>query len=86
MTRRTQGKRAATRDFEQFVVGSGRCSCGKLRFLTKAAAKKATRRIKSRSGRLHAYRCGEFWHVGHLPGGVKRGEVPRAAFEPKREP
>lgn len=61
-----------------FRYGSTTCpTCGKLRFLTKAEAKKSARRMKGRSGRLNAYRCGEFWHLGHLPKVVVAGRRSR---------
>jgi hypothetical protein len=78
MTRRTQGKRSSVRDFEQRNGGAGECpECGKLRFLTKAAAKRAASQLRHRDGRLNAYRCGEFWHIGHLPRAIARGLASR---------
>lgn len=55
-----------------------RCEeCGKIRYLSKNAAKRAAKRMRGRRGALNAYRCGEFWHLGHLPEAVKRGAIPR---------
>lgn len=77
MTRRS-GKTASQRDFEQRNGGAGECtSCGKLRFLTKAAAKRAASQLPHRQGRLNAYRCGDFWHIGHLPRAIARGLATR---------
>lgn len=52
-------------------------TCGKRRFLTKADAKTVARQMKGRRGRLNAYRCGDFWHLGHLPKPVARGRLTR---------
>lgn len=72
------GKRASTRDFEQRNKGAGECAtCGKLLFLSKAAAKRAARQMPHRDGRLNAYRCGNFWHIGHLPRAIARGLASR---------
>lgn len=83
---RHQGKRGSQRDFEQFVMAGERCPapCGKVRFLTKGDAKKKIRRMRGRKGRLHAYPCGDFWHTGHVPTVLKRGEVARADVEARR--
>jgi hypothetical protein len=83
------GKDARTRDREQRVLSGERCPCGKVRFLSKADAKKTITRMKGRSGRMHAYRCtdplgGEFWHVGHVPVDLKRGWVSRDDVEARR--
>lgn len=89
MTRRHPGKRAAQRDFEQFAMSGTRCTgCGKIRFLTKADAKKTITRMKGRTGRMHPYRCeteaGTFWHIGHVPNAPKAGVVTRDDVEARR--
>jgi hypothetical protein len=58
----------------------GQCpTCGKVRYLTKATAKKHARRHVGRgiTTGLSAYRCGAFWHLGHLPTAVKTGDLDR---------
>lgn len=59
----------------------GRCdTCGKLRYATRAAAKKGIKSIRGAGrsgGHLNAYKCGEFWHIGHLPPSVAAGEETR---------
>lgn len=58
--------------------GATQCpTCGKLRYLTRAHAKRAIRQHQHREGRLSAYRCGEFWHIGHLPRAIARGQASR---------
>lgn len=37
--------------------------------------------MKGREGRLNTYRCGNFWHLGHLPTDVIRGDLTRADIE-----
>lgn len=63
-----------------------RCACGKYRFWTRKAAKKAAGRMNERVGRLHAYRCDvdpSCFHLGHMPGVIKRGEVDRSEYKSK---
>lgn len=56
--------------------------CGKRCFETKSDAKRVVRRLRDR-GRMHAYRCGLYWHIGHLPARVVAGDKPRAEIKPK---
>lgn len=89
MSHKTQGKRTSQRDYDQRVMSGERCPCGKVRFLTKAAAKKALRRMTGRDGRMHAYRCtregfADFWHLGHVPSDLKHGDATRADVEARR--
>lgn len=54
----------------------GRCPhCGKLSYPTRRVA----RSMPDGSG-LNVYRCEEsaYWHLGHLPGVVRRGALPRS--------
>lgn len=72
------GKRASMRDYQQRVMGGARCpDCGKVRFLSKADAKHAAKRVQHRDGRLNTYACGEFWHLGRLPAAVTKGLATR---------
>lgn len=73
------------------TAGFGTCSCGKIRLLTRKAAKAAIKRMKGQGRRggthLDAYRCvlePDWWHVGHQPGIITRGEVARADFDPSK--
>lgn len=50
--------------------------CGKVRYLSRKQARDAARRLRG-SGHLNAYRCGEFWHLGHLPDPVRAGRWSR---------
>ncbi|HTF10350.1 MAG TPA: hypothetical protein VK659_19455 [Asanoa sp.] len=52
---------------------------GKVRFPSRKAARRAARR-HPQFGRMNAYPCGDFWHLGHLPAAVKRGNVGREAL------
>lgn len=48
--------------------------CGKRGYATKRAAKLAGRAVDRR---CRPYRCGRYWHFGHLPTVVIRGEYDR---------
>lgn len=88
MTHRS-GKRSSQRNFEQMMGGAGTCStCGKTRYLTKPAAKKAIRQMPSRTNRICAYPCGDFWHIGQPPKKLVTGEIRRSQVVPTkpREP
>lgn len=62
-------------------------TCGKRRYITKAHAKEAARRIpRDGKPRLNAYRCGTFWHLGHLPDIVRHGEITRDELTTPRQP
>lgn len=62
---------------------NGTCPrCGKRQYPTRRAARKAARTIPS-DGHLNAYRCGRYWHLGHLPAAVIAGELSRADINPK---
>lgn len=81
----SHSKRASTRDWEQFTVGGARCSvCGKVRFRSKSEAKRYIRRMKGRDGRMQAYRCGDFWHIGHPPRALVAGDISRDEIKPRR--
>lgn len=53
-------------------------ACLKIRYLTKANARKARGKIGDR--RLRPYWCLDCrsWHLGHLPDAIRRGEKTRA--------
>lgn len=63
-----------------FVGATVRCpDCGKCRYPTRADAKRVAKR-RHPGEHLAPYRCGAFWHLGHLPaaavyGSKGRGEV-----------
>lgn len=57
----------------------GTCAdCGKRCYPTKADAKAAARQLVHRKGgRLSVYQCGSYWHFGHLPTQIRRGDATR---------
>lgn len=58
---------------------ASRCPCcGKVRYTTKKGAKKDAHRLRKRFGRMDAYPCGDFFHIGHLPADVIAGERSRS--------
>ncbi len=65
------------------IPAVGRCStCGKVCYPSRKAAKIAGRRLNMGSEPLSAYRCGDYWHLGHLPYEVRRGVIARASMTP----
>lgn len=50
--------------------------CGKLCYATRKAATAEARRVHP-GERMNAYRCGNWWHYGHLMSAVRRGYAPR---------
>lgn len=65
-----------------YIPGGEPCpTCGKKSWLTRADAKAMARRIPG--GRsLSAYRCGNYWHLGHLPRPVATGALTRDDIHP----
>lgn len=61
----------------------GTCEvCGKRCYLTKQAARRARSR-RFPGERMSVYRCGDFYHLGHLPGRVIAGDKPRSEIPKK---
>lgn len=58
-----------------YIPWGPRCSCGKVKFLSKRDAKAWAKRFPGE--RLSPYRCGDFWHLGHLPPAVRAGHLGR---------
>lgn len=74
-------------DLPDFDQPAHDCRCGKVRFASKGAAKRAIRRMRGRVGKVRAYRCSEngWWHIGHPPGALVRGEISRADVRAREE-
>lgn len=53
-----------TRRDQPFFGDRGRCECGKVRWASRTDAKQFAKRHHP-GDRVRAYRCGEFWHLGH---------------------
>lgn len=65
------------------TVGLATCpTCGKQRYRDRKTARRAARRTPG-WGRMNAYRCGNFWHLGHLPAGVTAGKYTRDDLVPR---
>lgn len=84
------GKRSGERERQQRVMAGVRCPepCGKIRFARKSDAKRVITRMKARRGRMHAYPCREFegfWHIGHPPKALIRGQISRDDIAPRRQ-
>lgn len=57
--------------------------CGKRSYASKQAAKRAMKRLYPED-RQSVYRCGDFYHFGHLPGVVRAGREARAVVRERR--
>ncbi|GAA4189982.1 hypothetical protein GCM10022252_27530 [Streptosporangium oxazolinicum] len=45
----------------------GRCpDCGRVRYETRAKARRAARRTLHRGTHMRPYACGGYWHLGHI--------------------
>lgn len=66
------------------MTAGTRCpDCDKVRYSSRKRARLAMRQMTHRRpGSMNAYRCGEFWHIGHLPSEVRRGVIARDALIP----
>lgn len=66
------------------LVGyAGHCKdCGKICFTSKRAARAARRSMHEQ---MSVYRCGPYWHLGHLPEVVRRGRLSRDVLGPAGE-
>lgn len=63
-------------DIYGYVPGGEPCPrCGKRSWPTKRDAKRIRARRPGR--RLNVYRCGDSWHLGHLPDVVRHGDAGR---------
>jgi hypothetical protein len=61
---------------EKAQWGSTCPDCGKVRYLSRRHARARARVIKDGT-HMNAYRCGDFWHLGHLPDAVRTGQATR---------
>lgn len=57
----------------------GECEpCGKLIYLSRAAARQVGKRMQAADPRPRPYRClqnPQQWHLGHIPDAVRQGEI-----------
>lgn len=70
-----------------FIPGGSPCpDCGKKQWLSRADARTMAKRMPFGKGiGLHPYRCGDFWHLGHLPRAVIAGDITRDDIPPRRK-
>lgn len=70
------------------ALDCGTCPrCGKRSYTSKSRAKSAIKQLDHlgrRVGRLHPYKCGDVWHLGHLPQNVVKGDVARDRLGPAK--
>jgi hypothetical protein len=62
-----------------------RCMCGKAQYATRKTARIAARKAFP-GEHLSPYRCGNGWHIGHLPGRVLAGDKDRNDIERDPQP
>lgn len=63
-----------------YIHPIGRCSdCGKLRFENRKATKKYINK-RFPGDHMTIYKCGEYFHFGHTPYGIKRGTTDRRKY------
>lgn len=53
-------------------------TCGKKCYASRKIAKDSARAVHP-SERMSVYRCGDYWHYGHMPNAVRFGVLPRGA-------
>lgn len=72
------------RPVEKGVEPIGKCAtCGKLSFLTRKAAKRWARRHRP-GEHFNEYKCGDYWHYGHVFAATLRGERSRHEVAARR--
>lgn len=71
-------------DPTRYSGGTGECPrCTKAAYATRKQAKTAAKRLFP-GERLSVYRCGDYYHFGHLPTVVRRGETDRSSLRAER--
>ncbi len=74
-----------TGKWQQIPADLGRCECGKLRYESRKHAKQVARKIGHQGLSTYACRLDPAWfHLGHLPVGVKAGTMARSEIQPKQ--
>jgi hypothetical protein len=62
---------------DKYISSFGMCEThGKRFFYTRAAAKKFMR-VRFPQEQMNVYRCGNWWHIGHLLPAAKQGKASR---------
>lgn len=65
-------------------VGAFSCpTCKKRRYFTRKEARQAARRYHP-GEHMSPYRCGNYWHIGHLPDDIKRLGIDRSVLKPRK--
>lgn len=58
------------------VTPAGKCACGKERYVSRKTARHAAK-ANHPDAHLSPYRCGRYWHYGHLKKRVLEGSMTR---------
>lgn len=62
-------------------VTAGACpTCGKVRHRSRRAARRFARRWHGKHSGLRPYRCGRYFHLGHLADPIRHGDATRDAI------
>lgn len=57
---------------------AGPCDdCGKMRFESRKRAKEVIKSRHHNDSLMNAYRCGDYWHIGHQAPAIRRGDTSR---------
>jgi hypothetical protein len=71
-------------EYRKRPVGNLCHRCGKVSYLSRAAARKGRRLPIYRGEHMSIYRCGDYYHLGHLSPDVIAGEVGREVHNRKK--
>lgn len=58
-------------------------TCGKRRYLTRKQARQFARKLHP-GERLSPYKCGDYWHLGHLPKDITQLGIDRSVLKPRK--
>lgn len=58
-------------------------TCGKRRYQTRKQARQAAKHNHPGDHQT-AYKCGNYWHHGHLPADILDGTVDRSVLKPRK--
>jgi hypothetical protein len=60
-------------------------TCGKRSYPTRSEARQAARAHSINADKFNVYRCGDGWHLGHLPQAVRSGELDKDEWLKRKE-
>lgn len=79
---RYRRRRAPVSRSDEYAVHIGKClECGKHRFLSRNAVRRAVKARYPHERNLTFYQCGEYWHYGHGTASRTRNLEPRKCHD-----